>query len=230
MAGETKQDEADLAVTARADPATAVDCEPLAEGQPLDSVEWVACARLPTRFGEFNIVGFLDRTNGREHTVMVKGQINGREDCPVRVHSECHTGDVWTSLRCDCREQLEKSLQYIQGRKYGAVIYLRQEGRGIGLFNKLKAYNLQDRGLDTVEANNSLGFPSDTREYRAAADILRLLQVHSVALLTNNPDKIEGLRREGINITRRIPMVVPANAHNRRYLKTKRERLGHLLD
>ena len=208
----------------------AESCQPLAEGRDQDSVEWVACARLPTRFGEFNIVGFLDRTNGREHTVMVKGAVAGREDCPVRVHSECHTGDVWTSLRCDCREQLEKSLQYVQGREFGAVIYLRQEGRGIGLFNKLKAYNLQDLGLDTVEANTSLGFPSDAREYRAAADILRLLQIRSVALLTNNPDKIEGLRREGITVTRRIPMTVPANAHNRRYLKTKREGLGHSQD
>jgi GTP cyclohydrolase II len=205
-------------------------CQPLAEGREQDTVEWVACARLPTRFGEFNIVGFLDRTNGREHTAMVKGRVDGREDCPVRVHSECHTGDVWTSLRCDCREQLEKSLEYVQGQEFGAVIYLRQEGRGIGLFNKLKAYNLQDLGLDTVEANTSLGFPSDAREYRAAADILRLLQIRSVALLTNNPDKIEGLRREGIAITRRIPLVVRANAHNRRYLKTKRERLGHFLE
>ena len=207
------------------------DCgQPVAEGRPGDSVEWVACARLPTRFGEFVIVGFQDRTNGKEHTAIVKGNVYGREDCPVRVHSECHTGDVWTSLRCDCREQLEKSLEYIHGQESGAVVYLRQEGRGIGLFNKLKAYNLQDLGADTVDANTRLGFPSDAREYRAAADIIRLLQIRSVALLTNNPDKIEGLRREGITVTRRIPVVVPANAYNRRYLKTKRERLGHLLD
>jgi GTP cyclohydrolase II len=180
--------------------------------------------------GTFTLYGFWDSRESKEHTAVVRGDVAGRENVPLRVHSECHTGDVWASLRCDCREQLEKSLQYVQGQEFGAVIYLRQEGRGIGLFNKLKAYNLQDRGLDTVEANTSLGFPSDAREYRAAADILRLLQIRSVALLTNNPDKIEGLRREGIIITRRIPMTVPANAHNRRYLKTKRERLGHYQD
>jgi GTP cyclohydrolase II len=233
MAGRAKRDISTRAATdsVSIDPLSAADCgQPVPDGQPQDSVEWVACAHLPTRFGEFNIVGFLDRTNGKEHTVMVKGDVTGREDCPVRVHSECHTGDVWTSLRCDCREQLEKSLEYVQAREFGAVIYLRQEGRGIGLFNKLRAYNLQDQGLDTVEANTSLGLPSDAREYLAAADIIRLLQIRSVALLTNNPDKIEGLRREGITVTRRVPMIVPANSHNRRYLKTKRERLGHFLD
>ena len=218
-------------MTTRSIQSLSADCgQAVPEGRPDDSVEWVACARLPTRFGEFVIVGFLDRANGKEHTAIVKGNVYGREDCPVRVHSECHTGDVWTSLRCDCREQLERSLEYIQGEDSGAVVYLRQEGRGIGLFNKLKAYNLQDLGADTVDANTQLGFPSDAREYRAAADIIRLLQIRSVALLTNNPDKIEGLRREGITVTRRIPVVVPANAYNRRYLKTKRERLGHLLD
>jgi GTP cyclohydrolase II len=195
-----------------------------------NEVEWVACARLPTRFGVFTIIGFLDRSNGKEHTAMVHGNVMGQTDCPVRVHSECHTGDVWTSLRCDCREQLEKSLQYVQSQECGAVIYLRQEGRGIGLFNKLKAYNLQDLGLDTVEANVQLGFPSDTRSYRAAADIIRLLQIRSVALLTNNPEKIRGLEKEGIQVTRRIPVIIPANEHNRRYLNTKKKRLGHILD
>jgi GTP cyclohydrolase II len=194
------------------------------------AVEWVACARLPTRFGVFTIIGFLDRSNGKEHTAMVHGNVMGAMDCPVRVHSECHTGDVWTSLRCDCREQLEKSLQYVQSQERGAVIYLRQEGRGIGLFNKLKAYNLQDLGLDTVEANVQLGFPGDSRSYRAAADIIRLLQIRSVALLTNNPEKIRGLEQEGIQVTRRIPVIIPANEHNRRYLNTKKKRLGHILD
>jgi GTP cyclohydrolase II len=194
------------------------------------AVEWVACARLPTRFGVFTIIGFLDRSNGKEHTAMVHGNVMEREDCPVRVHSECHTGDIWTSLRCDCRDQLEKSLEYIQSQECGAVIYLRQEGRGIGLFNKLKAYNLQDLGLDTVEANVQLGFPSDNRSYRAAADIIRMLQIRSVALLTNNPEKIQGLESEGISITRRVPVIIPANEHNRRYLNTKKKRLGHFLD
>jgi GTP cyclohydrolase II len=217
--------------TATGEELAAASCtQPIADGRSGDSVEWVACARLPTRFGDFTIIGFLDRANGKEHVAVVHGDSVEREDCPVRVHSECHTGDVWTSLRCDCRQQLEKSLEYIQTQEGGAIIYLRQEGRGIGLFNKLKAYNLQDLGLDTIEANTSLGFPSDAREYRAAADILRLLMIRSVALLTNNPEKIDGLRKEGITVTRRIPMVVPANAHNDRYLKTKRERLGHFLD
>jgi GTP cyclohydrolase II len=193
-------------------------------------VEWVACARLPTRFGVFTIIGFRDRSNGKEHTAMVHGNVMDRADCPVRVHSECHTGDIWTSLRCDCRDQLEKSLGYIQSQECGAVIYLRQEGRGIGLFNKLKAYNLQDLGLDTVEANLQLGLPNDTRSYRAAADIIRLLQIRSVALLTNNPEKIHGLEAEGIPVTRRIPVIIPANDHNRRYLNTKKKRLGHFLD
>ncbi len=193
-------------------------------------VRFVARAKLPTRFGDFEIWGFEDLENGKEHTAMVHGAVQGSRDCAVRIHSECHTGDVWGSLRCDCREQLEASLRYVQGQERGVVVYLRQEGRGIGLLNKLKAYNLQDQGLDTVDANRRLGLPADAREYRAAAEILRALGIDSVALLTNNPEKIDGLEREGISVSRRVPLVVASNGHNRRYLATKRERMGHLMD
>jgi len=193
-------------------------------------VELVTRVGLPTRFGLFTMYGFLDHRDGKEHTAMVHGEVDGREDCPVRVHSECHTGDIWFSLRCDCREQLEESLRYVKTQMAGVVIYLRQEGRGIGLLNKLKAYALQDQGADTVDANNRLGLPTDARSYAPAAEILRLLNVPSVSLITNNPDKIRGLEQEGIPVHRRIPIVIPSNVHNRRYLKTKRERLGHLLD
>jgi GTP cyclohydrolase II len=193
-------------------------------------IEFVSKAKLPTRFGIFTIYGFLDHRDGKEHTAMVHGEVRGAEACPVRVHSECHTGDIWFSLRCDCREQLEASLNYINSRERGVVIYLRQEGRGIGLLNKLKAYDLQDRGLDTVDANNQLGLPTDARSYEAAAEIIRLLGIESVALMTNNPDKIKGLRMNRITVTDRIPVVIRSNLHNKRYLRTKKERLGHLLD
>jgi GTP cyclohydrolase II len=193
-------------------------------------MELVAQVSLPTKFGLFTLYGFLDHRDGKEHTAMVHGEVEGRDACPVRVHSECHTGDVWCSLRCDCRDQLEESLRYLKTQESGAVIYLRQEGRGIGLLNKLKAYALQDLGVDTVDANTRLGLPTDARDYRAAAEILRLLKVRSVSLITNNPDKIRGLEGEGIPVRRRIPIVIPSNVHNRRYLRTKKERLGHLLD
>jgi GTP cyclohydrolase II len=196
----------------------------------LAEVELVSKAKLPTRFGIFTIYGFLDHHDGKEHTAMVHGDVQGAEACPVRIHSECHTGDIWFSLRCDCREQLEASLKYIKSQERGVIVYLRQEGRGIGLLNKLKAYDLQDRGFDTVDANNRLGFPTDARSYESAAEIIRLLGIESVALITNNPDKISGLEREQISVTRRIPVIIPSNLHNQRYLRTKKERLGHLLD
>jgi GTP cyclohydrolase II len=196
----------------------------------IGDIELVSKAKLPTRFGIFTIYGFLDHRNGKEHTAMVHGEIRGTRACPVRIHSECHTGDVWFSLRCDCREQLEASLNYISGQERGVIIYLRQEGRGIGLLNKLKAYDLQDRGLDTVDANNHLGLPTDARSYEAAAEIVRVLGIESVALITNNPEKIKGLRMNRITVTGRIPVVIRSNLHNKRYLRTKKERLGHLLD
>ena len=191
-------------------------------------VELVAQAQFPTKWGAFTLFGFYDNREGKEHTAVVQGDVDGAEDCPVRTHSECHTGDVWGSLRCDCQAQLEASVEYIASKPFGAVVYLRQEGRGIGLLNKIKAYGLQDQGMDTIEANEHLGFPADARDYKVAAKIIEALGIRSVALMTNNPTKIEGLKKEGIDIVRRIPIVVPANEHNEKYMLTKKERMGHL--
>ena len=191
-------------------------------------VRRVAQAAFPTLFGEFTLIGFEDREADDELTAVVRGDVRGAADCPVRVHSECHTGDIFGSLRCDCREQLEESLRYIAARDCGAVIYLRQEGRGIGLLNKIRAYHLQDQGLDTVAANERLGFPADARDYSVAARIIELLGIASVRLITNNPAKITGLQQEGIAVSGRIPVVVTANRVNGPYLATKRARLGHL--
>jgi GTP cyclohydrolase II len=194
-----------------------------------DCVVLVARTTLPTRFGTFTMYGFYDCREKKEHTVIVQGDVEGTEHCPVRVHSECHTGDVWGSLRCDCREQLEASVRYIASRPFGVVIYLKQEGRGIGLLNKIKAYQLQDLGLDTIEANEFLGFPPDARDYRVAAQIIEQLKITSVALLTNNPDKIEQLSHVGVNVTSRIPVVIESNPFNSAYLETKRVKMGHIL-
>ena len=188
----------------------------------------VARARLPTRHGDFDIVGFYEPSTGKEHTAIVKGDVAGFADVPVRVHSQCHTGDVMGSLRCDCQAQLEAALAYIGQQERGVVVYLLQEGRGIGLLNKIKAYQLQDLGLDTVEANLYLGFQPDSRRYAAAAEMLRLLEIESVALMTNNPEKIQGLKEEGVAISRRIPLIVGGNPHNRLYLETKKNDMGHL--
>lgn len=192
-------------------------------------VQLVAWSTLPTRYGTFRIFGFYDDRDQKEHTAIVRGDVRNREDVPVRIHSECHTGDVWGSLRCDCREQLEASVEYIAGQEVGAVIYLRQEGRGIGLLNKIKAYQLQELGLDTVEANHYLGYPAEGRDYAVAAKVLCLLGIQSIALLSNNPDKITKLEDEGVKITRRIPIVIPSNEHNHTYLDTKKRRMGHLI-
>jgi GTP cyclohydrolase II len=191
-------------------------------------VELVAKVELPTRFGEFTLYGFYDGVDNLEHTALVRGDVAGKEDVPVRVHSECHTGDVLGSLRCDCRDQLEASLAYISKEDFGALIYLRQEGRGIGLLNKIKAYRLQELGLDTVEANHFLGYPAEARTYSVAASMIALLDIRSLALLSNNPDKLSKLEADGIKITRRIPLVVPPNNHNSQYLDTKRDKMGHL--
>lgn len=192
-------------------------------------VELVAHADLPTRFGHFTLYGFYDAKNDKEHTAVVKGDVKGKERVPLRVHSQCHTGDVLGSLRCDCRDQLEAALSYINGQEFGTVVYMKQEGRGIGLLNKIKAYQLQDLGLDTVEANQYLGFPDEGREYSVAARIIELLGIQSVALLTNNPDKIQKLRSEGVTVLDRIPIVIPPNPFDEGYLKTKRERMNHLI-
>ena len=192
-------------------------------------VRVVAVADLPTRFGAFRIVAFWNNRDGKEHVAIVHGDVVGAAEVPVRLHSECLTGDVMGSLRCDCRDQLQEGLLAIRREERGALLYLRQEGRGIGLINKIRAYALQEQGLDTVEANLALGFRDDERDYSVAAHMLASLNVDSVALMTNNPKKISELERHGIRVARRIPHAIPPNAHNRAYLETKAQRSGHLL-
>ena len=200
------------------------------DGEKEHYVKYVAEALLPTRYGDFKIVGFYSSREKKEHVAVIKGDVAGKENCPVRVHSQCVTGDVFHSLKCDCRDQLEASLEFIGSRPYGAVIYLKQEGRGIGLLNKIKAYHLQDLGLDTVEANEYLGFPSDMRDYVVAAKIISMLRIRSVVLLTNNPEKLRDLEEQGVRVADRIPIIAKPNAHNSSYLKTKTAKMGHLLE
>jgi GTP cyclohydrolase II len=199
-------------------------------GPPKICVRIVAIADLPTRFGSFQIAAFWNNRDAKEHVAILHGDPVGRADVPTRVHSECLTGDAIGSLRCDCRDQLEASLRAIAAHDVGLVLYLRQEGRGIGLLNKLRAYALQDRGLDTVEANLALGFRDDEREYSIAAHMLQSLDVRSVQLLTNNPRKVDELRKLGVVVSARLPHVIPPNEFNRFYLETKRDKSGHLLD
>jgi len=186
-------------------------------------------AELPTRFGDFRVYAFDCHIDGQEYGAVVHGDVRGQESVPVRLHSECFTGDIMGSLRCDCRDQLEAGLSYIAGQPCGAVVYLRQEGRGIGLVNKIRAYALQDGGLDTVDANHKLGFDDDLRTYEVAADIVRLLGIRSVKLISNNPKKKAGLENNGVPVVERIPHVMEPTEHNRDYLATKRDRSGHLL-
>jgi GTP cyclohydrolase II len=193
-------------------------------------VRIAAVADLPTKFGTFHIVGFWNDRDGKDHVAIVKGDPFDKEDVPVRLHSECLTGDALGSLRCDCRDQLTSALRAIGEHETGMLLYLRQEGRGIGLLNKLRAYGLQDEGLDTVDANVALGFRDDERDYSIAAHMLELLHVRSIRLMTNNPRKVEGLRELGVDVSGRIPHVIPANEHNRSYLETKALRSGHLID
>lgn len=194
----------------------------------MSTVKKMASALLPTTYGIFKIVIYKSVKNGVEHVVLFKGKdIKG----PIltRIHSRCLTGDVFSSLRCDCKDQLKKSLIKIGKAKNGVLIYLNQEGRGIGLTNKIKAYALQEKGLDTVDANNALGLPSDARDYLVAADILKDLGIETINLLTNNPDKIDQLAQYGIIINKRIPLEVNPNKKNKSYLKTKKDKLGHKL-
>ena len=193
-------------------------------------VKIVAIADLPTRFGHFQVVAFWNNRDGKEHIAIMHGNAFGRENVVTRVHSECLTGDALGSLRCDCRDQLEVSLRAIAAQEFGLVLYLRQEGRGIGLLNKLRAYSLQDRGLDTVEANLALGFRDDEREYSIAVHMLGSLRIKSIRLLTNNPKKVEELTRYGVKITGRQALIIPPNEYNRFYLETKRDKSGHILD
>ena len=189
-----------------------------------------ATAVLPTRHGLFRVHAFSPSIIPEEHLALVKGEVRDKEDVAVRVHSECLTGDVFGSRRCDCRAQLECSLAIIGQESAGAILYMRQEGRGIGLFNKIKAYRLQEEGLDTVEANLKLGFDNDHRRYADAATLIRCLGIRSVRLITNNMEKISGLRQERINVVGRIPLITEPDEHNAQYLKTKAAKLGHLLD
>jgi len=204
------------------------DCEGF--GAQRICVRIVAVAELPTRFGDFRVVSFWNNRDEKEHLAIVRGDVVGAEDVEMRLHSECLTGDALGSLRCDCRDQLTHALERIASLDRGLLLYLRQEGRGIGLINKIRAYALQDRGMDTVEANRALGFRDDERDYAIAAHMIHSLEVGSVRLMTNNPEKIAQLVRHGVQVNGRIPHVIPPNEHNRFYLETKADRSGHWID
>ncbi|MFO0600490.1 MAG: GTP cyclohydrolase II [Myxococcaceae bacterium] len=204
---------------------------PLPTKKPTHFLERYSESELPTSRGPFRIVVFRDKRDGKEHVAMVRGQVQGVEGVPVRIHSECLTSEIFGSLRCDCRAQLDRALDFMAQQNSGVVLYLRQEGRGIGLGNKIKAYALQqEQGLDTVEANLKLGFADDLRRYDIAGEMLRSLGVKSVELITNNPLKIAGLVDEGVPVRRRIPSRTLTNPLNVDYLKTKRDRSGHLIE
>ncbi|MBI1935953.1 GTP cyclohydrolase II [Candidatus Woesearchaeota archaeon] len=185
-------------------------------------------AKLPTKYGNFKVIAYEDHKKA-QHLALVKGSLNAKNGVLVRVHSQCLTGDTLGSLRCDCGPQLEKALGLI-GKEGGVLLYMAQEGRGIGLMNKIAAYHYQDHGMDTVEANVKLGFRADARDYTIGAQILADLGVSTIRLLTNNPKKIEGLERYGLRIIRRVPIIIEPNKLNRRYLQTKKEKLGHFLE
>jgi 3,4-dihydroxy 2-butanone 4-phosphate synthase/GTP cyclohydrolase II len=192
-------------------------------------VERLTSVRLPTAYGDFTAVAFREKLTGKHHLALVRGEVRGAEDVLVRVHSECLTGDVFHSLRCDCGEQLDQALRQIAAEGRGVLLYMAQEGRGIGLLNKLKAYELQEGGLDTVDANLELGFPPDTREYAIGYQILADLGLSTLRILTNNPKKIAGIEGFGLTVVEQVPIEVPPNAENARYLAAKRDRLGHRL-
>ncbi|MGB2952416.1 MAG: bifunctional 3,4-dihydroxy-2-butanone-4-phosphate synthase/GTP cyclohydrolase II [Gaiellaceae bacterium] len=192
-------------------------------------VERTSTVRMPTEYGEFTAVAFREKLTGKHHLALVKGEVEGEQNVLVRVHSECLTGDVFHSLRCDCGEQLEQALLRIAAEEHGVLLYMAQEGRGIGLLNKLRAYELQENGLDTVEANLELGFPADAREWGIGNQILADLGLSTIRILTNNPRKISGLEGFGLEVVEQVPIEVPPNAENRGYLRAKRDKLEHRL-
>ncbi len=193
------------------------------------SVRAVAVAKLPTEYGDFEVHVYENAADGETHVALVRGELGGGENVLTRVHSSCVTGDIFHSTRCDCGPQLNMALQRIADEGRGVVLYLNQEGRGIGLANKIKAYALQDEGCDTVEANERLGFPADLRDYKVGVDILRDLGVRSTRLLSNNPRKFSGVTGDGLSVSERVPIEIPASASSHRYLKTKKDKLGHQL-
>jgi 3,4-dihydroxy 2-butanone 4-phosphate synthase/GTP cyclohydrolase II len=195
----------------------------------VDKLERLSCARIPTAHGEFELCIFRQPGDEKQHLAMISGQVSGQSEVLVRVHSECFTGDVMGSLRCDCGQQLVKSMEKIAAAGRGVILYLRQEGRGIGLHDKLRAYNLQDEGYDTVDANLMLGHEPDERDYQVAAAMLSALDIKSILLLTNNPNKIEQLRDYGVTVEARVPLEIKATAENKAYLEAKSTRLNHLL-
>ncbi|HUU35833.1 MAG TPA: GTP cyclohydrolase II [Vicinamibacterales bacterium] len=189
----------------------------------------MASAKLPTDFGEFDVRVFESRLDGATHVALVHGEIGAGDDVLARVHSSCVTGDIFHSARCDCGEQLHMAMRRVVEEGRGVVLYLHQEGRGIGLANKIRAYALQDQGHDTVEANEQLGFPADSRDYASAVEMFRLLGVRSLRLMSNNPKKLEGVTGDKLVINERVPIEVAVSEANRRYLKTKKDKLGHQL-
>jgi GTP cyclohydrolase II len=193
------------------------------------SIKYIASSKLPTPFGEFTMHGFEDETTGKEHVALSMGDIDSGEPVLARAHSECLTGDALFSMRCDCGYQLEEALSSVAKAGRGVVLYLRQEGRGIGLLNKIKAYNLQDQGADTVEANEQLGFGADMRKYDMCQPMLEHLGIHTIRLMTNNPRKVKALTEAGVNVLERVAIEVGRNPHNDGYLNTKASKLGHYL-
>jgi 3,4-dihydroxy 2-butanone 4-phosphate synthase/GTP cyclohydrolase II len=192
-------------------------------------ISLVGVAELPSLYGSFRILGFANNKDHKDHIAVVKGEMSGKDGVLTRLHSSCLTGDALGSLRCDCGPQLHTALALLEQEKHGILLYMQQEGRGIGLVNKIRAYQLQDAGFDTYDANLHLGFEPDERDYEVSAAMLDKLGIQSVRLLTNNPDKVKQLERYGVEVTERVPLEVPAQEHDERYMRTKKERFGHKL-